>query len=120
MALSDYLTGEEWDACYYVAMVANRGQNLGDAMHVTIEVLLAGGYKFSGLDEYGDKLQQVGDGVNAPKMCIFLGNPYKVDQLALVENGRRFLKQHAPTMITETDEEWAGLVAKAKEEKVND
>ena len=31
------------------------------------------------------KERQVGFGVNAPKLCIFLGNPHKVDLLAVLE-----------------------------------
>ena len=114
MALSDYLTGDEWDACYYVAMIAHRGENFGDSMHQTIEALLANNYSFRGLDEHGMKLQQVEDGINAPKILIFLGNPNKIETLPILENGRRFLKLFAPELVVESDEIWAKLVAKYK------
>lgn len=114
VALSDYLTNEEWDACYYVAMIGHKGENFGDSMQQTIEALLANNYSFRGLDEHGMKLQQVGDGVNAPKVLIFLGNPNKIDTLPILENGRSFLKQFAPALVVESDEIWAGLVAKYK------
>jgi len=41
---------------------------------MTINALLAKGYVFSGLDEKGNKKQQVCNGINAPKILIFLGN----------------------------------------------
>ena len=113
MALSDYLTGDEWDACYYVAMVAHKGENFGDAMHQTITALLKNGYRFSGLDEYGMKMEQVEGGVNAPKILLFLGNPNKIDPLPILDNGRRFLKLHCPELVVVgTDAEWEGLMAR--------
>ena len=114
MALSDYLTNDEWDACYYVAMIAHRGENFGDSMQQTITALLKNGYRFTGLDEYGMKLEQVEDGINAPKILIFLGNPNKIDTLPLLENGRRFLKLFAPALLAEPDELWDELVEKYK------
>jgi hypothetical protein len=114
MALSDYLTGDEWDACYYVAMIAHRGENFGDSMQQTIVALLKNGYRFTGLDEYGMKVEQVEDGINAPKLFIFLGNPNKIDTTPILENGRRFLRLFAPALLAESDEIWAELVAKYK------
>ena len=114
MALSDYLTGDEWDACFYASMGQHASSNFGDSMHKTISCLLAAGHVFPGLDENGGKLCQVENGVNASKVCIFLGNPYKVDVLACLERGREFLKQTLPDLVDETDEEWAEQMASAK------
>ena len=114
MALSDYLTGDEWDACFYTSLGQHAGANFGESMHKTIDALLASGYKFAGLDESGNKSQQVCDGINAPKLCIFLGNPHKVDILHILDNGRTFIKQYLPNLVDETDEEWAEQIAKAK------
>ena len=67
--------------------------------------------QFPGLDKDGNKKQQVCNGVNAPKICIWLGNPYKVDMLDCLENGRRFLKEKLPSLVDETDEEWAAQMS---------
>lgn len=114
MALSDYLTGEEWDACFYASMGQHHSDNFGESMRKTIKALLASGYEFSGLDEFGEKQQQVCGGVNAPKVCIWLGNPHNVDVLECLRNGREFLQRHLPDLVDETDEEWAEQMETAK------
>ena len=118
MALSDYLMGEEWDACFYTSMGQHHTGNFGESMEKTIKYLLEKGYRFPGLDEAGSKRVQVGNGVNAPKVCIFLGNPYKCDVLGILDNGRNFLKQNAPELVDETDEEWEQQQQEAR--KLND
>ena len=115
MALSDYLTGEEWDACFYAALGRHKAENWGDSMRKTINLLLSTGYRFPGLDERGNKRVQVETGVNARKMTLWFGNPYRVDVLSILENGRRFLKARAPELVDETDEEWAAQMAEARE-----
>ena len=65
MALSDYLTSDEWDACLYVHFTTNelRGLigdpqlNFRESMQIAIDGLLKNGYKFSGLDSNGAKKQ---------------------------------------------------------------
>jgi len=113
MALSDYLTGDEWDACFYASFGQHHAKNFGESMHKTIDALLSSGYNFPGLDETGSKLRQVEDGVNAIKVCIFLGNPHKVDVLNILTNGRNFLKEKLPSLVDETDEEWAEQIKEA-------
>lgn len=106
MALSDYLTGDEWDACFYASLGPHSGANFGESMHKTIDALLAVGHDFPGLDDEGKKFQQVDGGVNAPKVCMFIGNPHGCDPLGILDNGRRFLKEKLPDLVTETDAEW--------------
>lgn len=118
MALSDYLTGDEWDACFYAAAGQHRAPSFGESMHRTIEALLSAGYTFSGLDDDGEKRCQVGDGVNAPKVCIWLGNPHGCDLLEILDNGRKFLKANLPSLVDESDELWAEQLAAAKAERV--
>jgi hypothetical protein len=119
MALSDYLTGDEWDACFYTSMGQRHADNFGDSMDKTIKCLLDSGYRFPGLTEQGNKKEQVCDGINAPKCCIFLGNPYHADVLQILDNGRNFLKIHAPKLVDETDADWKAQMDKAKEEVNN-
>lgn len=115
MALSDYLTSDEWDACFYAAAGQHAAPNFGESMHKTIQALLESGYRFPGLDEDGNKRVQVENGVNAPKACIFLGNPYKCDIIHILDRGREFWKQHLPRLVDETDEEWAAQQTDAKQ-----
>src|SRR5690606_6743273 len=120
MALSDYLTGDEWDACFYASLGQNQSDNIGESMRKTIADLLAAGHDFPGLDENGDKRVQVCSGVNAPKMMVFFGNPGGVDVLEILDNGREFLKRKLPTLVDETDEEWHGQIEKARSSCGND
>lgn len=83
-------------------------------MRKTIDRLLSEGHSFPGLDENGDKFRQVGSGINAPKVCIFLGNPDGCDILAILDNGRNFLKRECPGLVDETDEEWCEQLAAAR------
>lgn len=113
MAISDYLTGSEWDACFYVHITDSykgRSKNLGDSMEKTINILLKSGYKFQGLDEKGEKKCQVENGINAPKLSLWFGNPDGITITTLLDNGRNFLKQHYPELVGETDEEWKELM----------
>lgn len=116
MALSDYLNDDEWDACFYASMGLHRADNFGASMHKTIDHLLANGYEFSGLDLGGNKREQVPSS-NAFKVCMWFGNPHNVDVLAILENGRKFLKVHSPDLVDETDEEWAEQITAAKEDQ---
>ena len=113
MAISDYLTDEEWDACFY-RMAGGAGEgNLGAAIRDTIDKLLTVGYEFTGLDESGNKAQQISSG-NPSKVCMFIGNPHGVDPVALLESGRNFLKRVSPELVEETDEEWDKQMADAR------
>lgn len=116
VAMSDYLTDGEWDACFYASMGKHADVNFGASMHRSIDVLIKNGYKFEGLDERGSKKQQVPSG-NPHKVCIWLGNPYKVDLLEVLDNGRNFWKSHFSSIVDETDEEWAEQMAKARAEQ---
>lgn len=113
MALSDYLTSDEWDACFYVSFSANSsGTTFGATMHKVIDKLLSKGYEFQGLDGSGNKRDQIHGTGNPEKVCIWLGNPRECDTTAILTAGRKFLKKHAPEWVDETDEEWAAEVAK--------
>lgn len=104
MALSDYLTDDEWDACFY-AHLNHEASNFGEVMHDTIDALLREGYTFQGLDEKGNKLRQI-HSKNPSKILIFLGNPENYDVLSVIKNGREFLKKHCNHLVAETDAEW--------------
>jgi len=116
MALSDYLTGNEWDACFYASFGKSHSNNFGSSMRLTINRLLEEGYKFSGLDKDGNKKIQVENGINAPKVCIFLGNSYDCDILEILKNGRNFLKDKCPSLVDETDKEWNEQITEAKKQ----
>jgi hypothetical protein len=116
MALSDYLTSDEWDACYYAFLGKAAARNLGTSMHKTIDALLATGYRFAGLDEHGNKSHYIPCG-NGEKLCMFLGNPHGIDPLTVLDNGRNFLKQHLPDWVDETDEEWSAQMKAAREQQ---
>jgi len=105
VALSDYLTSDEWDACLYAFIGQHKADNFGDSMHLTIDTLLESGYEFEGLDAQGQKKCSLG-GVNAPKALIWFGNPEGIDVIDLLDNGRNFLKEHMPSLVDETDEDW--------------
>ncbi len=109
MALSDYLTDAEWDACYYAFAGQHAAPNFGESMHRTIESLLQSGYRFTGLDEFGNKRQQLPSN-NPRKLCMmWFGDPKptKADIMRIFDSGRAFLKQHLPALVDETDEDWA-------------
>jgi hypothetical protein len=83
-------------------------------MHKTIEKLLKTGYRFPGLGDDGSKNCQVENGINATKVCIWLGNPYNCNLLEILNNGRNFLKEHCPELVDETDDEWTELIKNEK------
>jgi hypothetical protein len=118
MALSSYLTSDEWDACFYASMGKCAGDNFGDSMHKTIDALLKAGYTFSGLDSKGNRFSPVGDIENAPKMSIFFGK-LEVDILAIYINGRNFLKIHCPELVGETDNEFELTIKDIKEQNLS-
>ena len=123
MALSDYLTSDEWDACYYVhyGRMGEGVVSLADSMHKTIDKLLEKGYKFSGLDEKGQKLQQVENGINAEKLVgAMMGTMQLSEAIEIFGKGRAFLKEHCPEMVDETDEEWEAQKKEALEEHPGD
>jgi hypothetical protein len=106
MALSDYLTGDEWDACFYAFLGQHQTSDFGASMRLTIDALLANGYRFSGLDEYGNKVAQVARMTNSRKIKVFFGNLSSDKVIKILDNGRSFLKTHLPNLVDETDEEW--------------
>lgn len=113
MALSDYLTGDEWDACFYRNLLSEDiSPSFGHSMKETIQELLKRGHKFPGLNNDGSKKQQVEDGVNAPKIGIFFGNSEGLNVRAILRNGRNFLKENYTDMVLETDEEFEDLLKK--------
>jgi hypothetical protein len=115
MALSDYLTDAEWDACFYASMGHHASSNFGQSMRKTIDKLIHGGYCFDGLDGGGSKLKQIPSG-NPSKMLIWFGNPDGVDVLEILDNGRNFLKHNCPELVDETDDEWKSQMDAARKE----
>jgi hypothetical protein len=126
MALSDYLTSTEWNGMFYMFAGPREWHDLGQCMHVVIEELLKVGYCFEGLDEKGQKKEQVGGGVNTTKLAflfeaLFGRSGYEsrrdIDPLALLADGRAFIKDHAPALLHESDESWEEMYDAAKAEK---
>jgi hypothetical protein len=105
MALSDYLSSDEWDACFYLSVGKHMAANFGESMEKTIKELISRGYIFAGLDEFGNKYRQIPSD-NALKVLVLLGNPNNLDVNEIINNGRHFVKIHLPDLINETDEEW--------------
>jgi hypothetical protein len=118
MALSDYLTSDEWDACFY-ALLGSVGEKnncrLGDTMRDLISQLLASGYTFEGLDDNGQKLSQI-HGTGNPRKMVWMvcGGATPEEVLTCLENGRNFLKIHLPAVIDETDEQWLEQMKRAR------
>lgn len=108
MALSNYLTGDEWDACFYASMGKCAAPDLTQSMRKTVDHLLKNGYTFEGLDEDGDSVKQVGDGENAPKLATLMGiESMDVNKvLEMLNNGRRFISEHCHKLLNESDEDW--------------
>lgn len=119
MAFSSYLTDDKWDACFYASFGASAAPDLSTSMHRTVDLLLARGYRFRGLDERGNRMTSVTSN-NGKKLCLWLGNPYKVDAVGLMNSGRSFLKKHAPDLLGETDEEWAAQQDQIRREWADD
>ncbi len=73
MALSNWLTRDEWNACYFLgAHAAGNGaecNNLGDQLHLGIGAMVKAGHLFEGInaDEDGnyEKVEQCCDGNEA-------------------------------------------------------
>lgn len=118
MALSDYLTGDEWDACLYAMFGQHAADNFGASMRKTITALLDSGYRFAGLDEHGHKRVQVCNGINAPKVMAVarLRKPQKEEIFGWLSNGRKFLQRVLPSLVDETDQEWAEQLAAAEQQ----
>jgi hypothetical protein len=106
MALSDYLSESEWDACLY-RILHNEPTDFGDIMHKTINSLLANKYKFQGLTEEGYKKEQIPGTRNPQKLVqFFLGEPKGILISEVLTSGRDFLKLNAPDLVEESDESW--------------
>jgi len=124
MALSDYLTNDEWDGMFYVFVgPGNEYGDLGACMHTIIEKLLSKGYEFQGLDGEGHKKEMLG-GHNAPKVAYLFsrvfGTPFEKDSVdpgKMLLNGRAFIKEHLPELLTESDESWQEFVDALKQGK---
>ncbi len=112
MALSDYVTSDEWDACFYVWRAFGIA-DLGSAMRSTIQHVSAKGYEFRGVTPEGRKLQQVAND-NPKKLVALIGGENPALLIKCFENGREFLKRHDPELVRETDDEWAEALAELK------
>lgn len=113
MALSDYLTSDEWDACFYAFFGQHMTNDFGASMRMSINRLLSLGYQFPGLDSTGSKLRQVENGVNAEKLLFFFGMIPQEQTNQMLTSGRNFWLKHDPKMVDETDDEWAEQTEKA-------
>lgn len=66
----------------------------------------------------GNKRQQVCNGINAPKVAMMCGLGHQgIDVLSVLDNGRRFLKQNLPSLVDESDEDWATQLVVARAEQ---
>lgn len=106
MALSNWLTRDEWNAVYFAAVdVARRGEgefdNLGDRMRLGIGELVKHGYKFRGIDadERGNytKRVQVCAG-NETVLAELIGGYGGFDGLARAKEAIAFASREIPTL----------------------
>lgn len=111
MPLSNYLTDAEWDACFYAFFGQHHADNFGASMLRTLDYLRSRGYRFAGLD--GPEGPEFVESRNMEKVVAIMGGPAALDIPAVLDSGRSFLKQHAPDLVDETDEEWAAQQADA-------
>jgi len=110
MSLDDYLTEEEWNACFYAhSKGILKTEHFGQSMLLTIQALLKADYHFRGIDDKGGLKQKMDDGKNQKKLQFFFGNPENLDGFPWLENGRQFLKDHLPDWI-ESDQEWKKMM----------
>lgn len=116
MTLSSYLTGDEWDACFFLLMQEKLETTEFDSLvHQTVDKLLKTGYVFSGLDEKGVEKEPVGEEINTEKLGYFEGGATLEDIKKILLNGRKFLKQYLPDSLKQTDEEFNKELAEEEE-----
>jgi len=94
MALSNWLTRDEWDACFVMGHKSEKeSKGLGDVLRNGIGELVKAGYKFTGIeaDEEGnyEKITQC-CGDNAPVLGELIDGSF--DVVGRAKNGVRFIK----------------------------
>lgn len=113
MALSDYLTSDEWDGCFYY--YAGLGElDFGASIKELIPKLIAKGYRFTGFDKDGNKFAKIHNTGNAEKLVTAMFDNGKADLRKALISGREFIKKHAPELLTETDAEWNTMLENIK------
>jgi hypothetical protein len=117
--LSNYLSDDEWDALLYLfyGPLADEVEgNMGECFELGIARMMELGYVFEHLDEEGKPDEEKGEveSMNWAKLQIYTaGNPQHLDPLDHVQGGRDFLKEHAPDLLHDTDEEFAAHIEEA-------
>lgn len=117
MALSDYLTSEEWDAIFYMMAdpnVEEKAQNFGHAMRIQIERLQEAGHVFPGLDAEGNKVKQIAS--DNPEKIFAMLNEDAGKLVDCYAEGRKYLKEHYPGLVFDTDETYEQEIKEAREE----
>lgn len=109
MAISDYLTSDEWDGCYYV-FAGHDKLNFMEVIRMVVPALYDKGYTMQGLDRECNRVQTVWSS-NAHKLvAVMAGTQQHIDLRGALINGRNFIKQHLPELLKETDEQWEALL----------
>lgn len=116
MAISDYLTNDEWDGCYYVFMSQNQ-LNFSEVIRSVVPALYEKGYQVQGLGRDCSRIQY-GWGGNAKKLVAAMCGTGDADLRACVINGRNFIKQHLPELLRETDEQWEAWLKETEPEEL--
>lgn len=117
MTLSDCLTDDEWDGCYYIYLLhAKNNLSIGDVIRAVVRSLYEKGFYCKGIDINGNKLAYVPNN-NDRKLKAALTGVNTYDMQHSLENGRKFIKEHLPEQLGETDDEWKTFLELAKEKK---
>jgi len=103
LSLSEYLTPDEWDAYFYVSRRLR--------IRELINALLEANHEFPGLDKEGKCLKILNFGTNIGRMKI---GQSPSDYAKRLNNGRNFLKEKLPDLVTETDEVWFSKMREAE------
>lgn len=110
MALIDYITSQEFDACFYTFIVDKR-PTFEIAVDETVKNLLHSDYKFEGIDRSGNRVRKVRCDQKTKKLVnIWFKGKGEVDPRTMLNNGREFLKKVNPSLVKETDEEFANIM----------
>lgn len=111
MALSDYLTSDEWDACFY-RWVSAGISDFGTAIRETVFGVAKTGYVFEGVTAECEKIKQIPNTNNADKVVAIVKGDRHPGQLLVTSlvKGRFFIKRNAPSLLSEDDAKFAEIL----------
>lgn len=113
MALADYLTDDEWNACLYLyASHSLSGiRDFNAALREAVPLMLRAGLSFKGLDAAGLEVAKVSSS-NAEKFVrmFFYSKTDHALVMSWIGAGRAYLLSRCPSLVKETDEDWGLMV----------